>query len=80
LACRGGVPLLEVDVSHRVRRGVSARGTMWRRRAHSPIPLPLVRFSATALRDSLSFRARISRADLEALELPRDAPSRAMRP
>lgn len=56
LACRRGVPLLEVDVSHRVRRGVGAQGTMWRRGGYSPVPIRLVRFSATALLDSLRFR------------------------
>jgi glycosyltransferase involved in cell wall biosynthesis len=57
LAARGGVPLLEVDVSHRVRRGASAVGSTWGR-GISPIPWRLLRFSVQALRDSLEFRRR----------------------
>ena len=56
IASRRGVPLLEVDVSHRVRRGGSSEGTTWRA-ARSPIPWRLVRFSLQALRESVSFRA-----------------------
>ncbi len=63
LACRRGVPLLEVDVSHRVRRGGSARGTMWRGGAPSPIPMRLVRFSLQALVESWRFRARMDLPD-----------------
>ncbi len=49
VASRRGLALLEVDVSHRVRRGNSAQGTTWRGRTWSPIPLQLVRFSLAAL-------------------------------
>jgi hypothetical protein len=63
LACRRGVPLLEVDVSHRVRRGREMQGTMWRRGTRSPIPLRLVRFSLAALRESRTFRARMDLPD-----------------
>jgi dolichol-phosphate mannosyltransferase len=63
LSCRRGVPLLEVDVSHRVRRGASTRGTTWRGNVRSPIPLRLVRFSAAALRESRRFRARMDLPD-----------------
>jgi glycosyltransferase involved in cell wall biosynthesis len=59
LAARRGVALVEVDVSHRVRRGATSEGTTWRRGAHSPIPWRLVRFSIAALRESRSFRARL---------------------
>jgi dolichol-phosphate mannosyltransferase len=59
VAGRRGLALLEVDVSHRVRRGRSARGSTWGRGAHSPIPWRLVRFSLAALRESRSFKARL---------------------
>jgi glycosyltransferase involved in cell wall biosynthesis len=55
IASRSGVALLEVDVSHRVRRGGSAEGTTWRR-SWSPIPWRLVRFSLGALRESWALR------------------------
>lgn len=63
LSCRRGVPLLEVDVSHRVRRGKSAQGTMWQRRRSSPIPMRLVRFSLAALGESHRFRSRMDLPD-----------------
>jgi dolichol-phosphate mannosyltransferase len=59
LAERSGDPLLEVDVSHRVRRGASARGSTWGR-GLSPIPWRLLRFSALALVESLRFRAGLA--------------------
>lgn len=59
MASRHGVPLLEVDVSHRVRRGGSSEGTTWGRAARSPIPWRLVRFSLQALRESVWFRGLI---------------------
>jgi glycosyltransferase involved in cell wall biosynthesis len=62
VAARRGVALLEVDVSHRVRRGVSTEGTTWVR-GLSPVPLRLVTFSLQALRESREFRARIDRPD-----------------
>ena len=55
LAARRGLALVEVDVSHRVRRGGSAQGTSWGR-GRSPIPLSLVRFSLRALLESRRFR------------------------
>jgi dolichol-phosphate mannosyltransferase len=60
LAARRGVPLLEVDVSHRVRRGSSALGTSWRGGGGWPIPWPLVRFSLEALLESIRFRRAVS--------------------
>jgi hypothetical protein len=57
------VPLLEVDVSHRVRRGAFTEGTTWRRGARSPIPTRLVRFSVQALLDSLRFRQRLAQLE-----------------
>ncbi len=54
LAARNGVPLLEVDVSHRVRRGAGARGTTWGK-GMSPIPWRLLRFSARAVWELLAF-------------------------
>jgi glycosyltransferase involved in cell wall biosynthesis len=59
VASRRGLALLEVDVSHRVRRGASAQGTTWMRGPRSPVPWRLVRFSIAALRESRSFRARM---------------------
>jgi dolichol-phosphate mannosyltransferase len=59
LASRRGLPLLEFDVTHRVRRGRSAQGTTWGGRTRSPIPWRLVRFSLAALLESRSFARRI---------------------
>ncbi len=59
VAARRGVALLEVDVSHRVRRGASAEGSSWGRGGFSPIPWRLVRFSLAALRESDEFRHRM---------------------
>jgi glycosyltransferase involved in cell wall biosynthesis len=59
VASRRGVALLEVDVSHRVRRGRVAAGSTWSRGRRSPIPWRLVRFSIAALSESRSFRARM---------------------
>ncbi len=59
LASRRGVALLEVDVSHRVRRGSSAVGSSWGKARRSPIPWRLVRFSIQALRESSRFRAQM---------------------
>lgn len=58
LASRRGVALLEVDVSHRVRRGGSRAGTTWAGPG-SPIPWRLVRFSLAALRESRKFHGRM---------------------
>jgi glycosyltransferase involved in cell wall biosynthesis len=59
LASRRGLALLEVDVSHRVRRGATTEGSMLGRGKGSPIPWRLVRFSIAALRESRSFRHRM---------------------
>ena len=59
VASHRGVALLEVDVSHRVRRGRSARGSTWSGAARSPIPWRLVRFSVAALIESQAFRSRM---------------------
>jgi len=59
VASRRGLALLEVDVSHRVRRGRSAEGSTWARGPGSVIPWRLVRFSLAALRESRAFRARM---------------------
>jgi dolichol-phosphate mannosyltransferase len=71
LAARRGVPLLEVDVSHRVRRGASAQGTGWGAPGRSPIPWRLVRFSLEALRESIRFRGALH------AEAARPLPSRS---
>jgi hypothetical protein len=60
VASRRGLALLEVDVSHRVRRGGSAEGTTWRHRTRSPVPWRLVRFSLAALLETRSFRASLA--------------------
>lgn len=60
LAARQGVPLLEVDVSHRVRRGASAQGTTWRKGTLAPVPMRLVRFSFAALRESTGLRSQLT--------------------
>lgn len=59
VASRRGVALLEVDVSHRVRRGGSVRGSTWAGGGLSPVPRRLVQFSIAALREAEAFRARI---------------------
>jgi dolichol-phosphate mannosyltransferase len=59
VASRRGLALLEVDVSHRVRRGRSAEGTGLGRSRRSPIPWRLVRFSLNALNESRQFRHRM---------------------
>jgi glycosyltransferase involved in cell wall biosynthesis len=56
LAASRGVPLIEVDVSHRVRRGTSPHGSTWGQRRFSPVPWRLVRFSLQALRESMRLR------------------------
>jgi dolichol-phosphate mannosyltransferase len=58
IAARRGLALVEVDVSHRVRRGFSAHGTSWAR-SRSPVPWRLVQFSVAALRESRSLRSRL---------------------
>jgi dolichol-phosphate mannosyltransferase len=63
VAARRGVALLEVDVSHRVRRGTTSDGTTWARTALSPVPWRLVSFSVAALRESRAFRARMDVPD-----------------
>jgi dolichol-phosphate mannosyltransferase len=60
VASRRGLALLEVDVSHRVRRGRSAEGTgLGRGGRLAPIPWRLVRFSLLALRESRRFSHRM---------------------
>jgi glycosyltransferase involved in cell wall biosynthesis len=59
LASRRGLALLEVDVSHRVRRGRSAEGSGLGRSKRVPIPWRLVRFSIGALRESRAFRSQM---------------------
>jgi glycosyltransferase involved in cell wall biosynthesis len=63
VAARRGVALLEVDVSHRVRRGTSSDGSTWARGALSPVPFRLVRFSIAALRESRAFRTQMDMPD-----------------
>ncbi len=64
LAARQGVPLLEVDVTHRVRRGSSARGSTWGGSPRSPIPWRLVRFSLQALAESWRFRGLMQTSEM----------------
>jgi dolichol-phosphate mannosyltransferase len=63
LASRRGVPLLEVDVSHRVRRGASAEGSTWGGGGRFPVPWRLIRFSLQALVESRRLRSRLNRGD-----------------
>ncbi len=60
VASRRGLALLEVDVSHRVRRGGSAEGSTWKRGPRSPVPWRLVRFSFAALLETRAFRASLA--------------------
>ncbi len=60
VASRRGLALVEVDVSHRVRRGGTAEGSTWKRGSHSPVPWRLVRFSFAALLETRTFRASLS--------------------
>jgi hypothetical protein len=60
LASRRGVAQVEVDVSHRVRRGSIPQGSTWQRSGPlSPVPWPLLRFSIHALRDLRAFSAHM---------------------
>ncbi len=77
LAARGGTPLVEVDVSHRVRRGDDAVGTTWQGRGFSPIPWRLVSFSLRALGESLRLAVRLRREDAAAPTRPSDPGSPA---
>ena len=61
LASRHGAALLEVDVSHRVRRGSSPDGSSWGAARRFPVPWRLVRFSWRALLESRKFRASLPR-------------------
>jgi dolichol-phosphate mannosyltransferase len=70
IASRSGVSLLEVDVSHRVRRGRSTEGTTWRRGSRSPIPWRLVRFSIGALRESWALRGSLHAVDVRRVGSP----------
>jgi dolichol-phosphate mannosyltransferase len=58
LAARWNVAAVEVDVSHRVRRGTNAQGSTWSG-GRVPIPWRLVRFSLSALREAGAFRTRL---------------------
>ncbi len=65
LAAREGVTMVEVDVTHQVRRGISPHGTTWgTRKPRSIVPWRLVKFSAKALRESAEFRRIVQAADL----------------
>jgi glycosyltransferase involved in cell wall biosynthesis len=63
VASRRDLTLLEVDVSHRVRRGARAEGSTWGRRGRwggwGASHWRLVRFSVRALRESAAFRAQL---------------------
>ena len=59
IAARRGLALVEVDVSHRVRRGASAEGSTWGGSRRSLIPWRLISFSAQALVESRKFHARL---------------------
>ena len=62
LAAVHGVSLVEVDVTHRVRRGGRATGTMFGGRGGGlAATMRLVRFSAQALREMWGFRRHLNR-------------------
>ena len=63
VAARRGVALLEVDVSHRVRRGTRRDGSSWARTAVSVVPWRLLTFSIAALRESRAFRTQMDMPD-----------------
>jgi glycosyltransferase involved in cell wall biosynthesis len=60
VAARRDVALLEVDVSHRSRRGRSPAGTSWGPGGRSPIPARLVKFSLLALWESVRLHSRLT--------------------
>jgi dolichol-phosphate mannosyltransferase len=62
IASRRGFTLLEVDVSHRIRRGGSSTGSTWGKRRGSLVPGRLVRFSVSALLESRAFHSQVQRA------------------
>jgi dolichol-phosphate mannosyltransferase len=55
LASRRGHTFVEVDVSHRVRRGSTKTGTMWTKSRQPIIPTRLLAFSGRALVESIRF-------------------------
>jgi dolichol-phosphate mannosyltransferase len=60
VASRRDLTLLEVDVSHRVRRGTVARGSSWAAgRGWRSSHWRLTRFSVNALRESAALRSRL---------------------
>ncbi len=59
LASRRRSTMVEVDVSHRVRRGSSATGTTWTSARRSVVPWLLLRFAARAFRELRQFRASL---------------------
>ncbi len=61
LAAHQGIPSVEVDVSHRVRRGACTQGATWGKAGRSPVPWRLVQFSLRALNQSIRFRKRLRR-------------------
>lgn len=62
LACRRGFALVEVDVSHRVRRGADPQGVSWGGGIPSPVPWRLVRFSIASLLESRRLRTALRRS------------------
>lgn len=56
LSARHGVTMVEVDVNHRVRRGVSQTGSSWSDTKRMTIAKKLLTFSFRALRESIGFR------------------------
>lgn len=56
LAARRGSTMVEVDVSHRVRRGTNATGTTWSTARRSVVPWRLLRFAGRAFTESRRFR------------------------
>lgn len=63
LAARRGAALVEVDVSHRVRRGTTASGTMFAGGSTVRTLSRLVSFSVAALAESRRFRRTLAAVD-----------------
>jgi len=61
LASKRGSTMVEVDVSHRVRRGASATGTTWAGPRRTIVPWRLLRFASRALAESRRFRSSLKR-------------------
>lgn len=74
LAARRGVTVVEVDVHHRVRRGTSAVGTMFRGASRRGVPMRLIKFSGRALVESTGFHRHLNSGRGPAVSAARRSP------